>query len=333
MSVATVRRLTPPAPHAGDVSQVRLSPDGHRLAFACTAGGWGGIYVAEVGADTADELVRCEGWTPAEIAWSPSGDGIAYRVAGKPAGFRESIGWCASTEAGERGRTPGMCFAWAAGKDTLYVGDPDELELCSIDTASGQATKLAHFGLHRSPDFWPQISPSPDGKFLVYTTRDDFEDTSRVWCIEWQNGQLESRLITWIPGAQIHLHPFWTPKGKTLGLYMVHAEQQKTGLIALRGVQGEGQILYQHDTIDGAITPAWSSQTDHIALFRGNGSGTPPALSLLNCQTGQTQLVPTSEPVAGDVRFATDGELVLDGGCAVYLLDPVAGDKAGGAQP
>jgi len=330
MNAVAVTRHAPPAPHAGDISQVRLSPDGTRLAFACTVDGYGGIFVAKVGSEFAEMLVPCESWTPAEIAWSPSGRQIAYRISGKPVGFRERVAWCSSSTPGEQGRTRAMCFAWA-GNDALFVGDPDELELCKVDTATGQRAKLAHFGLHRSPAYWPRISPSPDGKFVVFTTRDEFEDTTRVWCIEWQNGEMDTRLITWIPGAEVHVHPFWTPKGKTLGLYIVHEERETTGLIALRGVQGDGQILYESDVIDGAITPAWSQQTDHIALFRADEPDGELALALLDCQSGETRRVPLTEPIQGELRFDSSGHLVIEGGAAVHLLDPASSEGAEGA--
>ncbi len=329
MNAVAVTRHAPPAPHAGDIAQVRLSPDGTRLAFACTVDGYGGIFVAKVGSEFAEMLVPCEGWTPAEIRWSPSGRQIAYRISRKPVGFDESVAWCSSNAPGERGRVRAMCFAWA-GDDALFVGDPDELELCKVDTATGQRAKLAHFGLHRSPTYWPRISPSPDGNFVVFTTRDEFEDTTRVWCIERQNGEMETRLITWIPGAEVHVHPFWTPKGKTLGLYMVHDERETTGLIALRDVEGDGQVLYENDLIDASVTPAWSQHTNHIALFRADEPDGDPALALLDCQSGETHRVPLTEPIQGELRFDSSGQLVVEGGAAVHLLDPASSESAEG---
>lgn len=275
---------------------VRLSPDGRRVAFACYDGGamtlWVSAAVAREAAEPWDlhevdggrvpsdseralMLVECREGPLVDVAWSSDGSHLAYRVGGFPPGYGETIGWVHSTEAGRLGRTAGIAFAWAPNRPALYVADVDEYAIRRIPIDGAPARSLAEFVYFRDPAFWPRIVPSPDGTRVAFTTRNDPEDVCRLWTIEPQAGQPAARLVTMVPGADAHLLPLWSPKGVSLGLHVVHVALRTTGFVVLRALRGEGEIFYQHEAVDGPVTPAWRPDGRALALYRHDADASP----------------------------------------------------------
>lgn len=346
---------------------VRLSPDGQRWAFVS---GRSAPQTVSVGAaepqlvgdqpyrvprddePTVDAgptlLALCRGGPPADLRWSPDGQHVAYRIAGFPPGFGDRIGWARTDKPGEIGSLPGTAFAWAPKGQVLFVANTDAYHLGRVEMDSGRFQQLAELIHARDARFWPQIAPSPSGEQIVFTARHQPEDTVRVWSVARQDGEPTAELVTLVPGADIHVLPFWSPKGRSLGLQVVHPEQQRTGLIVLRNMQGEGEILYRNESLDGPLPPAWAPDGKAIALYcqratddlaappkpmapepldpaeRPTGGPAPPmpdqTLCLLDLETGEPQPLAERGELSGELRFLDERRLVVDGGPTAHVL-------------
>ncbi|MBI4700714.1 MAG: PD40 domain-containing protein [Deltaproteobacteria bacterium] len=309
--------LAPALATEGKISQVRLSPDGRRLAFTVAGAADAGLYVADVGAGEALKLVGYPGWQSPEIGWSPDGALVAYRIAAATPGYDDQVGWVSAAERGEINRCEGQAFAWAPRARVLFVADCKALALVRHDPDQGTSRPLSDFHHHNDQGarFVPRVASSPDGARLAYVARNELEDTSRVFCVERRNGELKTELLTWIPGADAHVFPFWSPKGVSLGLYVVHQGLDKTGIVLVKGLQGEGEIFYESAQMDGLAPPAWAPDGHALALVRRGDE-------LCRLDLGDRSLHPLCAPgaVRGEPRFAADGRLVVEGGAAAYLL-------------
>jgi len=74
--------------------------------------------------------------------------------------------------------------------------------------------------------------------------------------------------VTEIPGSAVHPCPFWSPDGRTLGLHVVHLEQEKSALLIVPDLKGGGEILYQSDLVDLPEPGAWSLSGRSIVFLR-----------------------------------------------------------------
>jgi hypothetical protein len=319
------RVLPPPIPGSASVSRVCLAAGGSRLAFLCPEGDSAGIYVGDsLDPSSARRIVDNVELGVEDLAWGPDGEHLAYRLS-PPLGGRPWVGW-ASAAAGELGRVEGSAFAWTPRGKALIVADPGRKMISRIAVPSGKGIDLSPFEDDMDPGFPPQIAISSDGRRIAFTVGRDGEDVSEVWVIERKGTDVSATLFTEVPGASVHIFPFWSKKAVTLALYMVHYEQQKSAIIAVRKLEGEGVVLYESGCLDPPVSPVWSPSGQSILFFRaderalGEDESGPPRLVLLDSR--RESFVALTEPneMRGKLSFLDDRTLAVDGGAAAHVL-------------
>ncbi|MBI4951194.1 MAG: PD40 domain-containing protein [Myxococcales bacterium] len=356
-----VRELRPDL--AGEVDLVRLSQDGARIAFVLEGGADPGIYAGPV-AGPYQRIVAAEGRPVADLALSSSGAHLAYRIPAPEPGGGDRVGWALATAPGERGSLAGSALAWSPTRERLFVGDGYWHRLTRVEPTRREAHALAAFVHTPHAGFAPRIAPSPDGSRVAFTTYNTARDTVYVHSCGRRGQPLDGALptpaperapdggadedagtqLTWIPGASVHVYPLWSPRGGTLALFLVHVEQQKSGLVVVRDLAGDGEIFYEHDAIDGALAPAWSPSGRRFAFYRhetrspdathraaagalvdgraGARCHQPEAqaLTLLDLGTRTLSRLALPGEALGELRFRGEDELVVDGGRAAYVV-------------
>lgn len=309
-----------PLPRAGgDIVRVALDAAGERVAFAEVGGRAPGIYVCAAAAlDDAVQVADGHGFTPVDLRWSPTGEHLAYRIA--PTSLRpDEVAWAGVKARRELGRIEGMGMAWLPSGKALLVSDPEASQLLKIEVATGKSVALTDQRFEPSPSFFPAIVPSPDGSRVAFTGRDEGDDSSHVWWLLRQGKELAVEHVTRVPGANVHVQPFWSPKGRTLGLWLVHTGKRRTGLVLLRGLEGDGELLYRHDALDDAGGPAWAPGGRHIAFLRRVDTA-GFALALLRAGDGTLDLLTEPGRLEGRLRFSTGYRLLVDGEGAAHRI-------------
>jgi hypothetical protein len=123
----------------------------------------------------------------------------------------------------------------------------------------------------------------------------------------------------------VHILPFWSPKGATLGLFCVHEEQEKTALIVVPRLEGEGVVLYESSLLDPPETPAFAPSGRHIAFFRAEKPPSEDAqgssrLVLLDVRRETFRALSEDDELAGTPHFLDERTLAVDGGSAAHML-------------
>jgi len=298
-----------------EVREVRISPDGGRVAVAWAKDDLTGIHLGETCRDGSwQPLIEYCGERVTDMVWSPEGVQIAYRIPGR-SHLQAKVAWVNTRTPGfELGRVGGFAFAWAPKDRALIVGDAPSSTINRHDLVTGKTQPLASYDSIYHNDFRLRIASSADGERVAFNTFDISKNTSRVFCIEMEAGKLS--VVTQIPSAQVHVFPFWSPKGDSLGLYMVHCQQNKIGLMVVRFPEGKEEILYQNEGIDLAFDPAWSPDGRYIALFHhqsnersretDNDGGTAYSLVMLDVKKRSMQVLCEPQALVGDLRFIDD---------------------------
>jgi hypothetical protein len=318
-----------PAP-AGKDATIRLcraSPTDHRLAYVREDGPEGetGIWVASpFDALSAKLIVPMKPGRIEDLAFSPDGSRIAYRVA-PLLGARGTVGWAFVDKAGEIKRVDGSGFSWTPGGKAILVADPWKKTLFRYGMEDEDPRKLGLLDDDADPAFPVRISVSPDGAHIVYTAGRHSEDVSEVWLIQREKDVFKGSILTEMPGASVHILPFWSPKGRTLGLYCVHEEQEKTAIIVVPQLEGEGLVLYESSILDPVETPAFSPSAHYIAFFRRESPGNeyregPSKLVFLDVRRETFSALSEPDELAGTPRFYSEKTLTIDGGAVTHQL-------------
>jgi Tol biopolymer transport system component len=314
------------------VEFVRLSPVGNRVAFVVHDGNAPGIYAGDPGNPvSALRLVETRRHTIEDLAFSPDGAHLAYRIAA-PLGGSPAVAWSSSTAPGEISRVQGAAFAWTPGGNALIIADSARKLLIRYAIPSGKPAELTELEDDMDPAFPPRIAVSPDGARVAFTTGRAGEEVSELWVIERDGNQIVPTLVTEVPGASVHILPFWSPKGPTLAFFAVHEEQQKSALIVLPRLdpESEGMVLYESSFVDRPRTPAWSPSGKSIAFLRveeedrediaEGASMAPSRLVLLDAYRESFVAVTAPGEVDGQPSFLDDRTLAVDGGRSAYLV-------------
>lgn len=333
MNLLARDRINPKGPGGAPVSMVRVAPRGDRVACVVDSGPEAGLYVWEPAG--AKRIVAIEDFTIEDLAWSPDGDHLAYLRGGGPPGSYGEVGWASRQAPGELGRASAVSFAWTPKSNALILADPFDKALVRKPIAGPDRQSLAPLPDDFDPQNAPKIALSFDGALIAATCRRAAEDVSEVWIVERKSAGVERRVLTQIPGASAIVRPLWAPRTATIALYIVHLEQEKSAIVAVPRLEGEGIILYESDFIEPAERPAWSPTGRTIALFgvekprnEFTRSGPPRLVLVTNIAEERPAVVPVTEPdeMCGGLTFLDERRIAVDGGEAAHVLtfsDPV----------
>ncbi len=334
MNVVAREKVDPAGPGGMAVEHVRVGPRGDRVAFVSPRGPDAGVYTWDA-AGGARRIVPLEGFGVEDLAWSPDGQHIAYLRGGGPPGSLGEVGWASSLAAGELGRTAAASFAWTPRGNALIVADPHDRALVRKPTSGEEKQKLADLPDDFDPQNAPKIALSYDGSIIAFTCRRVADEISEVFLVERTASGVDRRLLTQIPGASVIVRPLWAPRTPTIALYIVHLEQEKSAIVAVPSLEGEGIVLYESDFIEPAERPAWSPTGRTIAFFgvekarhEFTRTGPPRLFLLTEIASERPTLLPVTAPdeLSGGLSFLDERRIAVDGGPVAHLLsfsDPV----------
>jgi hypothetical protein len=314
---------------------VRLSPDLGRLAYAIQPeeplpddGGPeleptddeqdGGIYVAPVAGGAPERWLELEPpWRVEALDWAPTGTGFGCVLCRNELEAPERfVAWFDGPRA-EQGRVPGHAFAWTPQANALVVADVRGQELRRYATVGRKVETICELHDDGHGGFPPHIAVAPTGKRIAFTCRRFSDGLSEVWVVGGRGA--EAKLLTQIPGAQLHAFPFWSPRGVSLGLYIVHLQQQKTGIVLVPQLRGQGRIVYESAAIDPPMAPCWSPSTRSLVFLRATAAQAC-RLVAVDCRHGDEQEL-DGNTIAGSPRFVDDRRLAVDGGSIAHVFD------------
>jgi dipeptidyl aminopeptidase/acylaminoacyl peptidase len=275
-------------------------------------------------------MAATDGSRAVELAFSPKGRHLAYALArGQTGSAPSEVAWVAVDEPGEIGRLPGMSFAWTPKSASLVVADVKQGLVVRRALSTGRPQPLAKIEDDGDPSFLPSIAVSPDGRRVAFTSRRVTDAVTEVWIARRQGRRASRELLTEIPGASIQVRPFWSPKGVTLAMLIVHLEQEKSAIIAVPKLQGGGVVLHENDLLDVPESPAWAPSGRTIAYFgvdqphhEFTKSG-PPRLMLLDVhdRDAPAQVAVTQpDELAGRPHFLDEQRLAIDGSDRAHVL-------------
>lgn len=294
-----------------DGRRVRLSPDASRAA-----------WTSDEGLHVVDRL-RVPGAVVEDLAWSPDGAFVAASLADVrqgPGGVRtvQRIPVHAGAEARS---VPGAAFAWEPRGGGLVVADPWTGEIRRHGAASGLVCAVRDDG---DPLRAPALAVSPDGARLAFTTLQAGPDRAQVRVVDLPSG--EPRVLTELPSAAVRAVPFWTPDGRSLGVLLADLEQGRSGLVLVRNLAGEGELLYASELLLMPHRPSFSPSGGRLAFLdveRPHHPFTkagPPRLALLDVATQAKSFLTGPDAVAGDVRWLGEDRLVVDGEASAAVV-------------
>ena len=292
-----------------DAHHVRLSPDATKAA-----------WTSDLGLHIVDSL-RAPEAVVEDLAWSPDGAFVAASTAdmGLKGGHRQ-VRWLPAYIGDPSGSTSGASFAWEPKGVWLVVADPWSGEIRRHNTEVEKQQIVCAVRDQGDPLRAPSLAVSPDGRRLAFSAM--LEDHAELRVVDLPSG--EPRLVTELPRTSIHGIPFWTPDSRSLGVLVVDLEAGSSGLILVRDLQGEGEILHSSELILPLRRPAFSPSGKTLAFldvekpdheFTKSG---PPSLALL--EGGRLRRITKPGELSGDLRFLDEERLVADGDGAAFVV-------------
>jgi dipeptidyl aminopeptidase/acylaminoacyl peptidase len=298
-----------------DARRVRLSPDASRAA-----------WTSDEGLHLVDRL-RVPGAVVEDLAWSPDGAFVAASLADAtqgPGGER-TVRWLPVGDGEDPRPVPGASFAWEPRGAGLIVADPWTGEIRRHGAATGRPGLVCAVRDDGDPLRAPALTVSPDGARLAFTTLDVGRDRAEVRVVDLPSG--EPRVLTALPKASIRAVPFWTPDARSLGLLVADLELGTSGLALVRGLEGEGELLYASGLILPPHRPAFSPSGRQVAFLdveRPHHEFTkagPPRLALLDVAGRAKRFLTSPDEAAGDVRWLSEERLVVDGEASASVVE------------
>lgn len=304
------------SPSSADATGVRLLPDGEKIVYVVEDDGCS-IFVENPTSGWKRRIASYPDHV-SSLAVSPGGDLIAYLLgsAANPPSERR-VAWARTSAPREAGRAPGAAFGFGPTKPSLYVVDGAERALVRHDPLTGKGKRLADVPDDAIATFPAEVVVGPDATRIAVVSRRALEDLTEVWIVSPEG----TSLLTQVPGAQIFVYPFWSKGGKTLGLHIIHPDQEQSAILVIPKLEGDGEMYYRADSEDGPVRPAWSPSSRYLAFFP-RGAEPLPCLSLLDLETRKVEpiLDPGEAVDTTHLRFLDDRTLILEGGSKAHVL-------------
>jgi hypothetical protein len=305
------------APTSEAANAVRVSPDRRRLAVVRNATE---IVVEPIGPGEPQSWLSVE--PPARVvalSWSANG-ALAFVVRTERPGEDApvpvpTIGHEVGVLTGphvETRRVVGSALSWTPEGRALIVADSAHGVLERVGVLDAEREVLARYRDDDHPRFRPHVAVS--GERVAFGCRRLEDSISEVWTVDRASG---ASLLTEIPGSQIYVRPVWSPKGHSLALWLVHLEIDTTGLVLVRQLEGEGEILYQSDCVEPSLPPLWTEQ----GILVARRAGEVMELAWIDPERRTLRSIGTlPEPAAADSMRLATGAIVIDGGSAAHVV-------------
>jgi dipeptidyl aminopeptidase/acylaminoacyl peptidase len=271
-------RIAPAVSGANDVVPAelcRVSQDLSRIAFWCPGAGPPGVFFGAVQNSRFNDLSSqrvasiAQRTSVADLSWSGDGQFLAFTLTSGPPPGEVRVGAVRLAD-GRMSVHAGMSFAFAGSGATVLIANPaaSRVYLRDLRLDVEHEHTVCDLADDGDPHFPPAISASPDGRQFVVTSRRVREKTTRVDLAHHDSGRWRASHLTDIPSAWVRTLPFWSWDGKSCALYIVDLENRRTAIVAIPDRDGDGEILYNSDAIDGVVTPAAHPGGRFIAMVR-----------------------------------------------------------------
>lgn len=301
----------------------RLAPDGQSLAFAVREGKISRVVVERLSGEQSQLAIVEEGLAVEDLRWAADGRRFAVMLGEDDSAHCKRICMVCAIEQESMRWEPQVAAtscAWHSDGQRLAVYEAHS----QTAVLYGKDRSVERLGGGRDagePRFAPQMVFAPGGQKMALSLRSAFDDRVSISVCSWADGGYEQSLLTEIPGHEIHVRPFWSHRGRSLGLLVADEAHEQSGILLFRGAQGEGQVAYHGDVVDVPSQPVWTRDARHVLWFRSEPSEACRAvLSSLEIETGKVQALLEPDALSGDLWFDNGGELIADGDEAVYIL-------------
>jgi Tol biopolymer transport system component len=247
-----------------------LSPDGKSTVYASRASGNWDIYFQRIGEGNVVNLTKDFVTDDSQPAFSPDGEGIAFRSERDGGGIYVMN---ANGDSPVRVSDFGYSPSWSPDGGQILVGTekipqpstrPTKSQLWMIDLKSGQRQRISE-GDALQPTF------SPHRKRIAYWSRPDrYGQREHIWTIPVSGGDP----VAVTDGSFSDLNPVWSPDGNYLyfssnrggssNIWRV-AIDEGTGVVsgtpeAVTSMGATSSVLYLSFSLTGQL--AYSAQTD-----------------------------------------------------------------------
>jgi dipeptidyl aminopeptidase/acylaminoacyl peptidase len=309
---------------------VVVAPGGERCAFVRMLADHGHeLWVADVDGGNALRLVPADGdrviYAP---LWSPDGAQLAFGIGARRSPGIERVAWCSSKEAvAELASARAMAFAWLPSSDGLLLADPVEGALIERPLR-GVARVVSALDDDGDPHFPPRIAVNADGTRVALSMRRVSEDVTEVWLVDRSEpGQPSVEMLTEVPGSSVRVVASWSPDGRSIAMHIVHLEMERSVLIGVVDLAGEGEIWLEHDLIDKADGMLWTPSGNGLVLYRAKrregpySAAGPAELVLFEVATQHTKPLSEAGSVQGALQFIAPQTLAVASAKAAQLFE------------
>ena len=238
----------------------RWSPDGKWLAFTSNRGGGLGAWVMPASGGDPVPVSRA-GLRP---AWAPDGQRIAYSTGGNTNSVPGGL-WTVPISGGEPSPlNEDLTDVVGAGSwspdgsqvATIREG-PQGGDIWRIPVDRGDPVQLTSGGTVGHG--WSDVSWSPDGKTIAYTSRRGSETDTQIWSIPATGGTPDRITVT----VGMHLWMTWSPDSR----HIAYTSRSGVDSYDIWRTPAEGGIAEPVvDWPDTEWGPAWSPDGERIAF-------------------------------------------------------------------
>jgi hypothetical protein len=307
----------------------RLSPDLSKLAFWVPDANPPALFVGD--ATHADQVGKFAKrvFSPADahvadLAWTGDGQWLGFTLTSGPPPGSVRIG---ALRLSDQSLTelPGISFAWAGSGATMLIADPATSRLYLKDLDLGVEHRISEIADDGDPHFAPVLSVSFDQRRFAMVTRRVNEGTTYVHLAHHDGRHWKMHPLTEVPGASLRVFPFWSCDSAAMALYVIDLERHHSSMVALPRRDGQGEVLYSSDSVDGFATPATHPDGRLIAFIRTHAIDTAAVpfeqrLVLLDPLERSVAAITEDAAIVGNLRWLDARTLLVEGGPAIWTV-------------